>query len=189
MSLIIVDNFYEEPDLVRDFALTREYVVQGNYPGYRTVSYATIELRDRIEKIVSPFAKISHFDIGPNTYNGAFQYTTQDGKSWIHQDETTDWGGIIYLTPDAPFTSGTSFYEPKIPMTFEEGNSWGRDLTKWNLIDRIGNRYNRLILFNSKRWHMSMDYFGKGLADGRLFQVFFFSTHDNNGSTSSNFST
>lgn len=33
------------------------------------------------------------------------------------------------------------------------------------------------------------DYFGKGLEDGRLFQVFFFSTHDNNGSASTKSST
>jgi hypothetical protein len=32
-----------------------------------------------------------------------------------------------------------------------------------------------LILFDSKRYHSSMDYFGNSPKDGRLFQVFFFS--------------
>lgn len=184
MSLFVVDNFYADPDSVREFALTREYTVRGNYPGLRTVSYATPEIKDKFQSFIQPFGEITRFDIEADAYNGAFQYTTQEETSWIHQDEATDWGGIIYLTPDAPLSSGTCFYEPKVPMTFEEGNTWGRDLTKWNLVDRIGNRYNRLVLFNSKRWHMSMDYFGKGLHDGRLFQVFFFCTTDNNGSHS-----
>lgn len=178
MSLIVVDNFYENPDSVRDFALTREYLVRGNYPGLRTLSYATVELKNKFQSFVKPFGEISCFSTEPEAYNGAFQFATQEERSWIHQDETTDWGGIIYLTPDAPLSSGTAFYEPKTPMTFEEGNSWGRDMTKWNLVDQVANKYNRLILFNSKRWHMSMDYFGKGIQDGRLFQVFFFSTQN-----------
>jgi len=51
-----------------------------------------------------------------------------------------------------------------------------QDMTKWDLVDSIGNVYNRLVLFNSMRYHMSMDYFGDNKENGRLFQVFFFST-------------
>jgi hypothetical protein len=32
------------------------------------------------------------------------------------------------------------------------------------------------LFFNSNRFHMSMDYFGDTKENGRLFQVFFFST-------------
>jgi len=55
-------------------------------------------------------------------------------------------------------------------------DTYSQDMTKWNLIDRVGNVFNRLILFDSKRFHMSMDYFGDSKENGRLFQVFFFST-------------
>ena len=51
-----------------------------------------------------------------------------------------------------------------------------QDITKWTKVDEIGNVFNRLILFNSTKYHMSMDYFGTTKEDGRLFQVFFFST-------------
>jgi hypothetical protein len=58
----------------------------------------------------------------------------------------------------------------------EEIDNFSQDMTKWELIDRVGNVFNRLILFNSKRYHMSLDYFGNSKENGRLFQVFFFST-------------
>ena len=51
-----------------------------------------------------------------------------------------------------------------------------QDLTRWEQVDKVGNIFNRLILFNAKRFHMSLDYFGNMKENGRLFQVFFFST-------------
>lgn len=49
-------------------------------------------------------------------------------------------------------------------------------MTKWQLVDQVGNVFNRLVIFNSFNYHMSQDYFGTDKNDGRLFQVFFFST-------------
>ena len=51
-----------------------------------------------------------------------------------------------------------------------------QDLTKWTLVDRIGTVYNRMVIFNAKQYHCSLDYFGTNKENGRLFQVFFFST-------------
>ena len=51
-----------------------------------------------------------------------------------------------------------------------------QDVSKWELVDKVGNVFNRLILFNANHFHCSMDYFGNNSNDGRLFQVFFFST-------------
>ena len=51
-----------------------------------------------------------------------------------------------------------------------------QDYTKWELVDKVGNVFNRLVLFNSKQYHASMDYFGANKENGRLYQVFFFST-------------
>jgi hypothetical protein len=179
MNLIVVDNFHEDPDEVRRHALSREYIVKGNYPGLRSYSYATQSLRDKIQEYVRPFGgDITHFSMEMEDYNGSYQYTTCTDRSWIHQDETTNWAGVLYLTPDAPLTSGTAFYESKDKTaSFTEAQSWGQDMTKWNLVDQVANKYNRLILFNSKRWHMSMNYFGKSIHDGRLIQVFFFCTN------------
>lgn len=193
-NLIVIDNFYNNPIETRNYILTQEFSVRGNYPGQRTISYATKELRDIIQKYVEPFAgKITEFPI-PNEkntdastiYNGAFQYTTSRDRSWIHNDGYNNWAGVLFLTPDAPFSSGTGFFQfYDGSMDEEDGkkhnnksqtDEFSQDFTKWKLVDQVGNVFNRLLLFNAKRYHMSMDYFGSNKENGRLFQVFFFST-------------
>jgi len=174
-NLIIIDNFYKNPNEVREFALEQEFPVKGNYPGTRTQSFATEELKAIIQKYLEPFnGKITEFPMEPTAYNGSFQYTTSRARSWVHTDSFNNWGGVLFLTPDAPVTAGTAFYKPKATNT--DTDLYSQDLTKWELVDLVGNVFNRLILFNSKRFHMSMDYFGTELKDSRLFQVFFFST-------------
>jgi hypothetical protein len=193
-KLIIIDNFYNNVDATREFVLSQEFCVRGNYPGQRTISYASTQLRDIIQKYVQPFAgEIIEFpipkedELNSNTiYNGSFQYTTSRDRSWIHTDKFNNWAGVLYLTPDAPTSSGTGFFEFYNGARCEEDtiklgsqkeiDRFCQDLTKWKLVDSVGNVYNRLILFNAHQYHMSLDYFGDSKENGRLFQVFFFST-------------
>ena len=101
-------------------------------------------------------------------------------------DGHNNWAGLLYLTPDAPASSGTAFYrycdgtatkqEMEIRGNKAHIDEDSQDMTKWEMVDRIGNVFNRLVLFNSHRFHMSMDYFGTTNENGRLFQVFFFTT-------------
>ena len=193
-SLIVVDNFYQNAMNTRKFILSQEFLVKGNFPGKRTISYATQTIKDQIEKYVSPFAgKITNFPCpkadnsdADKIYNGSFQYTTSRDRSWIHTDSWNNWAGVIFLTPDAPLSSGTAFYkfydgsmtinDSSLLQSNDETNNSSQDLTKWELADTVGNVFNRLVLFNSKRFHMSMDYFGDSKENGRLFQVFFFTT-------------
>ena len=51
-----------------------------------------------------------------------------------------------------------------------------RDFSKWDMTAKVGNVYNRLVLYRGDMFHSSLDYFGKDLKDGRLFQTFFFNT-------------
>jgi hypothetical protein len=193
-GLIIIDNFYNNAMETREYILTQEFSVKGNYPGKRTISYANEHLKDVIQKYVEPFGgKITDFPIpkedGSDTqdiYNGSFQYTTSRDRSWVHIDGFNNWAGVVYLTPDAPLSSGTAFYQfydnsmckedIDLMNNKEETERYSQDLTKWKKVDQVGNVFNRLILFNSNRFHMSMDYFGDSKENGRLFQVFFFST-------------
>ncbi len=196
-GLIIIDNFYNNAMETRNFILTREFSIKGNYPGQRTISYANNHLKEIIQKHVEPFGgKITDFPL-PNednsnastVYNGSFQYTTSRDRSWVHTDSWNNWAGIVFLTPDAPLSSGTAFYRFKDGASCyadtvylnnkDEVCRCTQDLTKWELIDKVGNVFNRLILFNANRYHMSMDYFGDTKENGRLFQVFFFSTEKN----------
>ena len=193
-GLIVIDNFYENAYETRKYILTQDFKVRGNYPGQRTISYANQHLKDIIQEYITPFGgKIIDFPMpdetnkdNNNIYNGAFQYTTSRDRSWVHIDGNNNWAGVLYMTPNAPLSSGTSFYhfhdgttckrDMEILENKEETDKYSQDLTKWKKVDEVGNVFNRLILFNSNRFHMSMDYFGDSKENGRLFQVFFFST-------------
>jgi len=187
-NILVLDNFYNNPMETRNHILTQDFCVRGNYPGNRTKSYATNELKNLLEEYIEPFAgKIIEWKTEKDdAYNGSFQYTTSRDRKWIHNDDGNNWAGVLYLTPDAPVTSGTGFYRFKDGTRSRQDmeangnkeiiNNHSQDYTKWELVDQVGNIFNRLVLFNSNRFHASMDYFGTCKDDGRLFQVFFFST-------------
>ena len=190
IQTIIVDDFYNDVDLVRDFALQQDFNVNGNYPGHRTPSLTNDTVKEVIQNIVrTAGGKITWWDT--DQYNGAFQYATASDRSWIHADQTSNWAAVCYLTPNAPSTAGTGLFRhketglykaPKNPdgsfdMEYlNRINQDSLDMTKWEKIDTLANKYNRLVLYRGDIFHMSLDYFGKDKYDGRLFQTFFFNT-------------
>jgi len=189
VSLIIVDDFYNNVDDVREFALQQDFNVDGNYPGHRTISFINESIKTAISNIVSPYA--GNITWWGDNYTGAYQYTTQHDRSWIHADQTTMWAGVCYLTPNAPYSSGTGLFRHKTSgLRAAVKNPDGsydqdilsavykdsRDMTKWELMDVVGNVYNRLVIYRGDLFHMSLDYFGSDRHDGRLFQTFFFNT-------------
>jgi hypothetical protein len=189
-QLLITDQFYNDVDAVREFALQQDFSVKGNYPGNRTISFLNDSIKETIESIIKPHAgKVVYWS--EDQYTGAFQYTTSRERSWIHADQTTEWAGICYLTPNAPHSAGTGIFRHKetglIRAPKNEDGSLNRelmdyigkdsqDMTKWDLVDVVGNVYNRLVLYRGDLFHMSLDYFGTDLYDSRLFQTFFFTT-------------
>lgn len=183
-----ISDFYSNVDSVREFALEQEFGVRGNYPGQRTVPFINDSIKNVIQNAIRPFS--GNITWWGGEYTGAYQYTTAKDRSWIHSDATTDWAGVCYLTPDAPLSAGTGLFRLKenglrswryADHTDEENknalhNKYSQDYTKWEMVDRIGNVYNRLILYRGDLFHVSLDYFGTDKYDGRLFQTFFFNT-------------
>jgi len=113
--------------------------------------------------------------------HGCFQYCTAGDQIVYHQD-LQEYGGVLFLTPDAPPECGTKLLRSKITkkmcvtkedymQTFQGGFL---DKTKFDEVDTVGNVYNRLVLFNSKMIHAASEYFGTTKENGRLFQLFFF---------------
>jgi hypothetical protein len=187
-NVIIIDDFYENPLEVRNFALQQNFSVDSYYPGKRTKNFATIELKNRIQQIVeSTMGKITYFPLNSHD-NGTFQIATSNDRSWVHTDNSVsniNMAGVLYLTPDAPVSSGTTIFRLKHHNIYNEEEhkilninmkNCCRDYSKWEAVDTIGNVFNRLVLFNSRQFHCSTDYFGSDINDGRLFQVFFFAT-------------
>ena len=183
-SLIVIDNFYENPMEVRNFALKQEYREDSHYPGKRSKSYACQEHKEQFQKILEPLVgKIKDFPFDSD--NGKFQYSTSNDHSWVHYDnDDIEYAAIIFLTPDAPVESGTGFYQ-FIDGTMNASESkfmksdfgkYSKDMTKWKLVDKVGNVFNRIVIFDSSRYHTGIDFFGSDIYDSRLYQLFFFST-------------
>lgn len=188
-TLAVVDDFYKDPDAIRELALGLEYFPSGNHKGKRTKSRMILDgTKEAIEEIMG--RKIIAWNYG---YNGVFQYCTAEDPLVYHCDSQT-YAAVVFLTPDAPPESGTSFFRSRknglwrAPIKEDEerlgrdgntllyemfeGNFY--DKTRWDLVDKIGNRYNRLAIWDAQLVHAASEYFGKEINDARLFHMFFF---------------
>lgn len=175
-NVIIYDNFFQNPDAVRKFAMSQDFPIVGNYPGRRTKSFASQEHKSFFENILRK--KITYWPT--DNYNGSFQYCLESQKSWIHRDNT-DYSAMVYLTPNAPLRGGTETYQHKLTkgvfandhnekFLAADTNNFGA----WDILDSVANVYNRLVIFNGRQSHMSGKYFGNDINTGRLFLIFFF---------------
>lgn len=173
-QLIVVDNFYENPDEVRNYALRQEFITNiTSHKGRRTTKdFNDDSVKKRFEELLGkPITKWDY------KWNGCFQYCIAEDLLVIHCDKQR-YAAMVYLHPDAPCSTGTSFWRHKEIKcqyyrdgSFKNGNY---DFTPFEEVDRIGNIYNRLVIFDAQMIHSASQYFGKELTDSRLFQIFFF---------------
>ena len=177
----IIDDFYKNPDKIRDFVLKQYYWDDEGYVGMRTRKQFMFEgVKERIEEIMN--AKITKW----NDYgmNGRFQSNIAGAPTAYHCD-LQQWAGMIYLTPNAPYSSGTKIIANKKTkiyhneqtnnvLDFFPNQNTFTDGTLFEDVDVIGNVYNRLAIFDAQSIHCAGDYFGWDIASGRLWQMFFF---------------
>ena len=180
----IVDNFYKDPDSVREFALAQEYQVNNDgeqgYIGQRTIQqYLFPGLKEEFERIIGQ--KITRWE--DHGMNGRFQMA-KAGEPLVYHCDDQRWAGMLYLTPNAPYQCGTTTYalkgtdirhkeHPEILRCFQPG-SRNFDGTPFEQVDVFGNVYNRLVIFNARYLHSASEYFGFNSENCRLWQMFFF---------------
>lgn len=193
----IVDNFYENPEMVREFALSQKfYPSDGKYPGSRTDSIHNLSqefFKTFCEKLFSLF-----YDLNTTKLNWTVETRFQsihnlsnnkDSKfnvGWVHSD-CSIFSGIIYLSKNS---SGTSIYYPKEPgiettsqdekrllysgkKINEDEYSIAIDKNNNNFYEsiRVEGEFNRLLLFEGGVYHGVPSFFTED--DNRLTQVFF----------------
>ena len=190
-SYLAIDNFYKNPDYVRDYALQQNFKEHKKYhKGFRTeVSFRPKSIKRRFEQLIGK--KID--DWGRYGTNGVFQYCKDDDRLVYHYDKQK-YAAIVFLKPDSVPNSGTSLFRSKrnglMKITDKKSQEkLGCDLTflhdqtfkdgyyddsQFELVDVIGNVYNRLIIFDGQIIHAASSYFGNDKFDSRLFQIFFF---------------
>jgi hypothetical protein len=197
-DVVVIDNFYEDPDAVRAYALGLEYVeysprwhasaleVEDNALRGRGVRLASAALRGRLEQILRCTIDEDSWETAGDGWNGAFHYKTggilkRFGSS-IHNHVGRDadlrpggWSGLVYLSPDPPAWSGTSLWlHRKTGRCWTTESKYQMNFDDFELVFESDNRYNRLVLFQGSVFHLAHDGFGSRLGNARLFQTFFF---------------
>lgn len=189
-DLIVVDNFYNEPDMIRDFAMKNLTFKPSSYhKGSRATERFILEgTKEKFEEIIGkPIINWNY-----ETYaNGIFQYCTADQPIVYHID-TQQMAAVVFLTPNAPVNTGTSFYKSKITGAFgfdekermtevyeKTFRGTNKDMnfyddSHFEKVDEVGNVYNRLVIWDATRIHAASKYFGDEINNSRFFHLFFF---------------
>jgi len=200
-SIIVLDDFYDNPDEVRQFALKLKYPIPEDtytYPGKNSEgNYYTKEIHNKFEKILNQ-------KLTPSEPNGYFRLSLESDnfKQDVHVDPIWTFGAVCYLNPpdQSIDEGGTSFWYhketklEKCPDDNEEANSYGfcnageawwttvygegQDRNKWVRYLLSPMKYNRMVIFRANLWHSHNYNFGTSLHNGRLVQLFFFNPTD-----------
>ena len=114
---VVIDNFFKNPELIREFALSLpfEKSPDGRWPGERSPMLNEID-EELVKNIAAKILSI-YFDLKTRVYWDDIQMTFQktrqysnekdspQNKGWIHIDEDKSFAGVIYLF-------NTVFYNP-----------------------------------------------------------------------------
>lgn len=172
IRVLQVDDFFKNPDRVRGCALEQifnEPNDEDNWRGLRTnLMGGTIDGID-IEKYIIDTARKHLPQLPDFDLDWVFHILPEDDfykENGIdydyvcsHKDNEADtiyFAGVVYLSPNPPEKSGTSF--------FEDIN------TK---LAEVDNEYNRMVFYPSDVLHSPTKPFGLGKEDGRLTLTFF----------------
>ncbi|MBM7581135.1 DUF6445 family protein [Jeotgalibacillus terrae] len=196
-NIHIVDNFYDNPEVIRNLALKTDYHkfrADEHYPGYESVqSFYAKEHADRFKSIIN-----KDIMVDKSMVYGKFRYSVKEAESIsdIHID-SAEWAAMIYLSLDEDSKGGLGIYKHKqtglitVPQTTKEFEKIGYngfyDLDErlvypdtfnkeaWELIEFIPVKYNRLVLFKgSQYFHSITEKFGENVENARLNHSFFF---------------
>jgi hypothetical protein len=118
----ILDNFYENPDLVRQFALSLDSFTDsaGRWPGRRTLPLDEVNYSFFSTFCNKLFNLFYDLDYHSFNYRVSTNFQTISNYSenpisnlntgWIHSDDEYIFSGVIYLNPNPSENTGTNIY-------------------------------------------------------------------------------
>lgn len=185
-KLIVKDDFYDDPDAVRELALTRTY--EEPPPGTPRLAVTAVcdeaeteAMCERLRPYVPPIE--GNQVVGVSVL---FRYTLANAqkKVFCHVDGCSS-AGLVYLTLPPNCAGGTSIYRhrPTGDEIYAKANRERydfRDPDQWELITEVEMRYNRLVMYPGQFFHaISPVFFGDRIENARLTQnVFIFRQQD-----------
>jgi len=182
--LIVIDNFLENPDRLREFANKLEYNAdeQFMWPGKRTDCLSVLNpaiYKLLCEKVLS---LIYDFDSQYPSYKADVKFYKTDNSikgGWVHTDYPRAFTFMLYLSPEAELEEGTSLVRPISSLYSMHDLTHDASLIKQSYLDnnlelvekyrkelnnkfeetmKINNVYNRLIIFDSTIYHRANDF-------------------------------
>tara|TARA_B100001094_G_C17947539_1_gene678806 strand:- start:87 stop:836 length:750 start_codon:yes stop_codon:yes gene_type:complete len=176
------DNFYEDPDYIREFALSLDYRADsGFFPGVRSECLSTISQEfhyKSVNKILSMFDDFDSPQVSWLAYS-AFQkiwpfhkdknHTLN--KGWIHSDYGAVLAAVVYLDPEPDIDTGTSFFKPIESDNFLLNSCQDPNYTPEEITDIRKNvfksmdsckidsikHYKRIIEYNNSHFYKTME--------------------------------
>jgi hypothetical protein len=196
LPITIVDDFFKDPDFIRAEALKLSFELTAPAPGLRAAC------PENITNIVAKKLFALLIDMNKHIVEGqlqlCFQLTTKEFEyGWVHSDVGENYfAGVIYLTPNAPLSGGTSMYKSVgnnldlnlyadlqcIKHNFYTGKTDNLEQFKearkknnslfYKTIE-VSNIYNRLVMYPVNEFHSENILFGETREESRLTIVFF----------------
>ena len=177
--MLIVKDFFKNPQEIRDYALSLEYFNKNNhpnniggFPGHRTKYLNDINY-DLYYQICQKFYAIARKILKINNFSEkyerwmtqfSFSYTKKEDQSFKHKDFEDGYqdfdkylAGVVYLTPNPQINSGTKLYLNENNVKISE------------------NIFNNGIFYDSHIEHEPEDNFGDNIENARMvFTTFLF---------------
>ncbi|MGL5827612.1 MAG: DUF6445 family protein [Nocardioides sp.] len=196
-EVCIIDDFYVNPDPVRDLALRTEFIDFGgkaNFPGAESAK--AFGTGAHCQMFETALGASIHWDPKEWVF-GKFRLSRESDSlpTHVHLD-SVDWTAVVYLTPEATPSGGPVFYGSlefgvdRVPsrerlrdLGFESVADFDlryvlpntSNPEKWSEIGRVTPEYNRCVLFRGGRlFHGIGQTFGQEMNEARLTQNFFF---------------
>ena len=177
----IVDNFYENPEEIRQIALRQSFLEPPCPSGTSQVGPIArrIPCSENIQQsAINKLELIIGRKIG--NANIEFRYTLESTvKRVICHADGTQMAGICYLTRPEYCQGGTSFFRHvgtqsiQIDRENEAIYNWA-DSDEWEKIYSADMAFNRLVIYPGELFHaITTPFFGDSIENGRLTQNFF----------------
>lgn len=176
-QLIIRDDFYSDPDLIRQRALNKQYhAPPGNTKRLAKTAACTDQEARELFELVRPF--VPEGDVV--SFRVLFRYTLAGTikKTFCHVDGTS-YAGIVYFTLPEHCAGGTSIYRHKatgdIIFNPEHRELYNiQDESQWEIAEEVEMAHNRLVMYPGQMFHaLTPVFFGDDITNGRLTQNIF----------------
>ena len=176
-ELIIVDNFYSDPDSIRQKALKRKYHEPPNNSARlaKTSECNESEIQAMCQLLQPHVKKTNIMGVGI-----VYRYSLADTvkKAYCHVDGCA-YAGIVYLSLPEDCAGGTTIFrhKPTGDEIFDPQHEHMYDFldeSQWEIIKEIDMVYNRLVMYPGQLFHsITPVFFGDDINNARLTQNVF----------------